>query len=545
MTYEKGSEGELHSNPIIPPPTRQPISVMVIPFEVDRFRFVKLGKWELDDVTKNRVLNLKSPYEVGWTKNTKYRYNSDKWLAYLKKAENYDGPSLSYGILTGYENLLVIDVDSERIQESLLKDHPDIFGKTLSVKTAGKGLLHFYFICDKEPKSFKCFDSDGKTLFDAQGIGKQVVGPGSRLQNGRSYDIVNNAAPMTLSYDMIRNLLMGYNENTFLRTEKYDSIEDVKRVTSEDPIINEIHSRINIRMLLSTMGISSSGDSMSCPFHPSVHGKCLHITGDIFYCFHCHIGGDVFVLWQEYHQCNFTTAKDQLMELAGIGKKDVNILKKVHEEKQVVKKIDMYKNTAPTSIVVVQNEKESKKIYQFESMNSIELELEDWYKPEVFAKMYELRTGKILPDITKECWKRLNQEWNDDLRKEDTSLSEESKWNVICESIISSLLNFVIVHEPVDSLNPQTILERVDDGDNYYVHNGHLTLLLKEFSVKDKSVSTVEVKRRLRIAGHVGNDLSRVIRCSGRTERFLPIKKVSLPDLVGGKHTVLNLGEVK
>ena len=102
----------------------------MIPQQLKNQKFIK---------TKEKI-----PIEQDWQNTKNYEETSTELQEHINKHQ-------SYGVLCGYNNLLVVDLDKEEVQQELLKISP--FNKTFTVKTAGSGLYHFYFYTDKQPKT--------------------------------------------------------------------------------------------------------------------------------------------------------------------------------------------------------------------------------------------------------------------------------------------------------------------------------------------------------------------------------------------------------
>jgi P4 family phage/plasmid primase-like protien len=260
----------------------------------------------------------KIPCENSWTTIANYDINNQELLGHLAEYN-------SYGVLTGYNNLLVIDCDNKEIQESLLK--LELFKDTFTVRTAGKGLLHFYFYTDEPPKSFKLLDKDKHTLLDGQGIGKQVIGPNSILENGKSYDIVSQSEIKIIIYNDIKKIMAEFNSSSSIITEeeKKDRVE----FEEKDEVLRYIKANVKISDILKEANINIHKNPTDCPFHSSVGGKCLSYTDTLYHCFHCLKQGNIFGLYQEIHNTDFITAKRALAAMAGVDIPENNTYERV------------------------------------------------------------------------------------------------------------------------------------------------------------------------------------------------------------------------
>ena len=127
--------------------------------------------------------------------------NPDEGLNWGEKGRTHDDPELAKhiqgggnaGLLCSSANLLVIDFDSQELQDNIVPKLPSTF----TVKS-GRGLLHKYFFCD-DPQTIKVLDANKNTLADICGKGKQVLIPPSVHPNGTPYTVVDESsiAPIT------------------------------------------------------------------------------------------------------------------------------------------------------------------------------------------------------------------------------------------------------------------------------------------------------------------------------------------------------------
>ncbi|KKN60186.1 hypothetical protein LCGC14_0534770 [marine sediment metagenome] len=247
----------------------------------------------------------KIPFEKEWQERNNYSYDDPKLLDHLKNKGNY-------GICCGFSGLTVIDFDNKQVQDELLEKLP----KTFTVKT-GRGLLHKYYYCDK-PKNIKVLNDNNETLIDVQGQGKQIVAPGSIHPNGNEYTIEDDSNISNITHEELRALLFPY-------TYKKEPVKSKLKQGIPDSIVQEIKSKITIRDVLDYYGIDTGKNPTTCPLgHASKGGKCLSFTNNLWKCFHCDKGGDIFSLVVEKDGLDFINAKSFLANLAGI-KIDVGI----------------------------------------------------------------------------------------------------------------------------------------------------------------------------------------------------------------------------
>lgn len=248
-----------------------------------------------------KVDNNKRPFEDNWQIFANYSYNDLEFNSWLKNNNRY-------GVLTGINNLIVIDFDDESLQNEVLGLLPDTF----TVKTARKGLFHLYFFTDN-PESWKCLDKDKNTLCDIQGKGKQVVGANTIIPDGRKYELVKDIDIAFISMNQLHKILDRYD---FKKSIELLSNIKLTGTSSKDDSVDKIKSSFKISDLLSDKGISTSKNPTGCPLHSSKGGKCFSFDDSrgIWHCFHCEESGDVLTLYQKVHNKSFIDSKKELCE---------------------------------------------------------------------------------------------------------------------------------------------------------------------------------------------------------------------------------------
>lgn len=250
------------------------------------FRFILVKKME------------KIPIEKDWQNTSNYLYNDPRLIEHISTG--------NYGVATGYGNLIVIDFDDKKLQEKTIPNLPTTF-TTMS----GGGLLHKWFIVD-DPQTIKIMDSNKNTLADIQGKGKQVIGPGSTHPNGNKYVVFDDSEIATINISEIKALFSDY------ILPKRDKLRTFQ--TSE--VVKEIKSKINIPELLGLFRVNTNKNPTDCPMHSSKGGKCLSYKDDLWYCFHCEKGGDVFNLVMEKEGIDFLNAKNWFIDKYKIDVKE-------------------------------------------------------------------------------------------------------------------------------------------------------------------------------------------------------------------------------
>lgn len=205
----------------------------------------------------------KKPFEPNW-QNTPY--DSEQLNDWLKTGGNY-------GVLCGYNGLVVIDCDEPEIDKVVAESLPP----TLTVKT-GSGGSHYYYISPDITKKIVLKDTKGKHYGEIQTHGTQVVGPGSIHPNGNTYEIVNSSEITTIESDKLLHVLRDYIK---------ELNEIPKSHNKKENDINEIP----ITDIMNTTGFNSRDGEIygSNPWHGSQGGAntWINTSKNVGYCFRC------------------------------------------------------------------------------------------------------------------------------------------------------------------------------------------------------------------------------------------------------------------
>jgi len=154
----------------------------------------------------------KIPFEKNWQKKG-YTYDSPKLLEHIKNGGNY-------GIIGGFGNLRILDIDDPILAKELEKKLP-----VFIVKTGGGG-KHFYFIS---------FYNKNHVLANEKGELRannyQVVGAGSTHPNGNKYEVYNDIQIPEIATDLLKMILEPYirKEPTIITTLELDKKKDTSR----------------------------------------------------------------------------------------------------------------------------------------------------------------------------------------------------------------------------------------------------------------------------------------------------------------------------
>jgi hypothetical protein len=267
-----------------------------------------------------QVSDEKSPFGAVWQKTNNTIKNTD-FIRYVYDHEKY-------GVLCGWDSLnekflVVIDFDDEITQREVLEN--GVLPETFTCKTARKGLYHLYFYTTDVVKKWKILTKDKDTLADIQGEATQVIGPGSRIPDGRCYEIVKDIPIATIPVSTLHRALDQFNyqkvEEVLQETADGLTLSDFEKSYGDDKALAEVRRQLKIADILRDASISTSRNPTKCPFHSSKGGKCLGFDNNkgIWNCFHCLEHGTAIDLWMKInHVDNFIDAKKQLCEKFGI-----------------------------------------------------------------------------------------------------------------------------------------------------------------------------------------------------------------------------------
>lgn len=510
----------------------------------------------------------KIPIEKVWQDKTNYTLTDPRFQDHLSK-------NSTYGVLCGYNNLMVIDLDYEPLQQELILNHPELFKNTFTVKSGGKGLLHFYFYVDAPPISFKGMDKDKNTLFDAQGIGKQVIGHGSTLSTGGVYTIVNDVEIKQVSYKVLKAIFDGYD----LVSDKEPTLQPKEAIVVDDEA-QEIKAKLSIPSFLREIGISTKKNPTDCPFHESKGGKCLSYTEVLFNCFHCGAKGDIISLYQKYHLLSIKDTFSILKERVGITKRirkteemkekeeekakkkeekeekrdrkeeEREIKRKEREEKreerekekkikdeemfekeekkrmweeEKEKAIQDYKELNITKYVIYKSGEDTEyKIYINEFF--VLLKPQDLLTCDMFRKNLFNEIGRLLRPINNFAWTKLVNGWVEKYG-EMIEHKDISSNNYITEAIINEIQTFVLVLDPKSAVSYGRLLFYQEDPGFVYCCNKVIDNIIKKNQFK---VTLNKVK--LMLEDYVSGN-TKVIRAGATLYRFFRFKLSSLKEL--------------
>lgn len=142
----------------------------------------------------------KRPVGTDWQTTNNYSYEQ---IEDVMKKNN----SEAYGVVCGFDGLYVLDIDNQELQTRI----HNLLPTTFTVRSGGKGLNHYYFTNEGVPTPFKITEKQQEkeiTLADVQGVGKQVIGPGSKhCQTGNIYEIINDVSIAKFNITELKKIL--------------------------------------------------------------------------------------------------------------------------------------------------------------------------------------------------------------------------------------------------------------------------------------------------------------------------------------------------
>lgn len=232
----------------------------------DKIRFVKIRP------------KTKTPSEKDWVEGGNYRYTETQFKAYLKTAT-------SYGIATGYNDLVVVDIEMPKENEdnslfNLIISHQ--FPDTFTVQTGGGGRHLYYHI--KGLKKRIVLANDETHYGEVLAKGNQCIGPGSLHESGNKYVITNPAPIKTITKEKLLELLKKY----------------IKEEEDTSNFVNNSVSGLNwdiSKLIDHCPGLKSKNEVKwqgPHPVHGSEGGQNFEIDTEknTWYCFRCGCGGD-------------------------------------------------------------------------------------------------------------------------------------------------------------------------------------------------------------------------------------------------------------
>jgi len=266
---------------------------MIIPQQLNKFKFCKIKK------------GTKKPFEKDWV---------NKPLTY-EEIQKYVESGNNYGVLCGYDGLIVIDSDSNELKEAVEKGLP----KSFRVRTGGGG-THDYYICPELKK--KIVLQTDKHFGEVQSYGTQVVGPGSIHPNGKAYEVISSNPIIEITFPELTAIIKPFMQEVKEVEDK--AVKDLKDYGDTD--INSL----GITNVMNTTGFKKSASKNEYyganPWHGSATGMNTWVnpSKNVAFCFRCNAGINVAkaIALNEgiIRSCYDTLSKDDFLKVLEIAR---------------------------------------------------------------------------------------------------------------------------------------------------------------------------------------------------------------------------------
>jgi len=329
----------------------------------------------------------KRPFEKDWANNG-YTYT------------DIDTSTGNYGVIGGYGGLIIIDSDTQELQEVVDTKLP----KTFRVRT-GSGGCHDYYFC-KDLKKKLVLSKNGKHYGEVQSWGTQVVGPGSTHPNGNIYEIENNIDIAEVVLSELIKIIKPF-------TEEFN--EKIEWTKSESSIDSEYDVNvIDMRTVIDGKKFEKqyNGEYLGPnPWHGSTTGVnfCLNPEKNIAYCFRCRTGVNVTqaISMNEgiTKSCNEKLTKEQFLKVVKIAQEKYGLKKK-----EKIENLLSFKNEILTDIIKDRNSATEKLVKYILKENYIYTTRSDernemWiYNEGIYIPEGKTRVGEICRKILEEAY---------------------------------------------------------------------------------------------------------------------------------------------
>jgi P4 family phage/plasmid primase-like protien len=258
----------------------------------------------------------KKPFEQGWSKKG-YQWNDPSLQAWLQEGGNY-------GVMGGHGDLIIFDADAlQRLQDLGIIDG---LPETFTVKTPGRGGLHFYYTCPGIEKKLALFDPEEteldkkgrlsyKHVADLVAKGMQAVGPGSirAFPAGelRAYEVVKDVPIASISKEKLLEILKPLRTSFKIDKKKEQKKEEQRELGSQKVMgLQDLESwgkELRVEEILLPAepikdNLDSSGELQGV--HP-IHGSskeeggnnfAININKNQWCCYRCGSGGGAWEL---------------------------------------------------------------------------------------------------------------------------------------------------------------------------------------------------------------------------------------------------------
>lgn len=184
----------------------------VVPYQLKRnpqLRFVKCGKWNSMYKPGTPGIVTIRPTEFEFYKRRGYKalgkapigVNWTNGLPLHKIASHFG----NIGVVCGYGNLRVVDIDNTQLANVLISKLP----ATFTIQT-GSGGLHFYYYSQIKDNNILFYDNIASG--ELRCYKQHVVAPGSKHPNGNFYVVLRDLPITTIDSEEILRILRRYVE---------------------------------------------------------------------------------------------------------------------------------------------------------------------------------------------------------------------------------------------------------------------------------------------------------------------------------------------
>lgn len=133
---------------------------------------------------------------------------------------NQENPSYNVGCVGKADKHLILDCDTPELVARIERETGHAMPPTFTVTSAGKGCPHFYF---KQTEMSRAIgNKKSADLFDLQSMNKYVVGPGSVLDNGKSYEVIDDS-PIADFPDWLARWILDHADQRHAKLDKAPS----------------------------------------------------------------------------------------------------------------------------------------------------------------------------------------------------------------------------------------------------------------------------------------------------------------------------------
>lgn len=298
----------------------------------------------------------KKPLETDWT-NRPYSWT---------EIQSHISKEINFGVLTGYEDLIIVDSDSSELLEIVNNNLP----KTFRVKTGGGGTHDYYFCKDVGRKIIL---ENEKHHGEILSWGCQAIAVGSIHPNGCKYEVIQDMPITKISKEELYFALKDFIKE--ISNKEEFAVEEIKKYGD-----NDINS-IPITSIINTAGFKrrNNGELIGANvWHGSVGGGnfCINPSKNVGFCFRCGVGVNVAqaIGLNEglISNCNDRLSRDGFFEVLKIAKSKYGLQQEQGEVKTAnIKKEEPLKSIPMGLLLKEKVEKDSYLIENLILENSI------------------------------------------------------------------------------------------------------------------------------------------------------------------------------